>query len=79
MEGVNTLVGGRVRPVSVSPRVEGSVPSVAQEAVTSVDDGVRTEVAVAIIVLIALGILVLFNVAGFRAVIGVRASVGGGS
>lgn len=79
MEGVNTLVGGRVRPVSVSPAVEGSVPSVAQEGVTSVDDGVRTEVAVAIIVLIALGILVLFNVAGFRAVIGVRASVGGGS
>jgi acid phosphatase family membrane protein YuiD len=79
IEGANSLVGGVVRNVTISPQAEGSAPSAHAEAVTAVDDGVRTEIAVAIIVLVALGILVMFNVAGFRAVIGMRASVGGGS
>lgn len=73
MEGVNGLVGGAVPLRVASP--EGSAPQPETAVVVNRDE--RTEYIVAAFVLTALGLLVLFRVAGFNAVIATKVSVGG--
>ena len=72
----NPFVGGGF----VAPDAEQTGGAPLNTETASVGGGPdRTEVAVAALVLAALGILVLGRFAGFKAVIATRASIGGGS
>lgn len=74
MEGVNGLIGAPAVRV-----VEEPAPSEIATAAVAVDDGDRTEYVVAVFVLGALALLILFRVAGFQAVVATsgKLSLGG--
>lgn len=73
MSAINPLVGGATHNVATAPDTD-STETVVPEAVVNTDG---TEYVIAAIVLGALGVLILFRLAGFQAVIAASAKLGG--
>ena len=74
MGAINDLVGGHFATTAV-PIATADNPNATEVPVNVVPDG--TEWAVAVLVLGALGVIILFRMAGFQAVIAASAKVGG--